>query len=64
MEIDIFNFLRAIKEKNETDIIALECARFVLMKAKGLSPNGRMQMIKSLKNLISESETKINYTLH
>ena len=64
MDQDIFEFLRSLKERNRADHIALQCARFVLGRAKELSPEGRKYMIEYLKELISERKAEMVEVLH
>jgi len=51
-----------IREKNELTKSALECAAFLLNRARELPPDQRKHMLKFVSNLISAEADKVDLT--
>ena len=52
MEIEFFEFMRAVKESNKAHNMALRCAKLILKRAKEVHPVLRGRMIDSVAELI------------
>ena len=58
VEIDFFEFLRAVKESNKTHNMALRCAELILKRAEEVHPVMRGPMIDSVVELIQGERIK------
>jgi hypothetical protein len=58
MDGQFSEFHRKVEETNETLTAALQCAAFVLRRARELSPEQRRCMVSIVKDLISMEEGK------